>query len=140
MPSVSTTRLKATLREVFGANQCAEQKILPDAEMGEETRILEHEPDAAAIGRDEDALGGIDQDAVVEHDAAAIGPRQSGDQADGHRLAGAGATEQSSDAGIAGEGDGEVESAELKATSTLIMQHAPSHRQGIYTLPRLLIH
>ena len=82
--------------------------------MGKQARVLEHEPDASAIGGHEDALGGIDQDAVVEHDAAAIGARQPGDQADGHRLAGAGAAEQGGDAGIAREGDGEIESAELQ--------------------------
>ena len=69
--------------------------------MREQASVLEHEADAPAISGHEDAPSGIDQDAVVEHDAAAVGAGQPGDQADGHRLAGAGAAEQSGDFGVA---------------------------------------
>ena len=79
---------------------------------------------------------GIDQDAVVEHDAAAIGARQSGDQADGHRLAGAGAAEQGGDAGVTGEGDIEVESAELQRDVNADHAAAPSHRPTYMSPPR----
>ena len=59
-------------------------------------------------------MGGIDEHAVVEDDAATIWAREPGNQADGHRFAGTRAAEQSRDACIAREGDIEFESAELK--------------------------
>jgi len=82
--------------------------------MGKETRILEHEPDAAPIGGKKDALRGIDQHAVVEDEEPRSGRASPRDQADGHGFPGARAAEQGGDAGIAREGDVEIEGAELQ--------------------------
>lgn len=64
-----------------------EQEISPHAEMREELGVLKHEPDPAAIGGHEDRSLSVYQHAAVEHDRAAIRPRQTRDQIDRHRLA-----------------------------------------------------
>ena len=92
----------------------AEQEISPDAEMREELGVLENEPDPAAIGRHEDRGLRVHQHAAVEHDGAAIRPRQPSDQIDGHRLARAGPAEQGGDARVILEGDVEIEGAEFQ--------------------------
>ena len=53
-----------------------EHEVLPDAEMGKELSVLEHEPDAAAISGHEDRALGVHQGAAIERDVAAIGADQ----------------------------------------------------------------
>ena len=114
MPSVSTTRPNATFARGLRREPAAEQEISPDAEMREELGVLENEPDPAAIGWHEDRGLGVHQHAAVEHDGAAIRPRQPRDQIDGHRLARAGPAEQGGDARVILEGDVEIEGAEFQ--------------------------
>ena len=76
MPSVSTTRAEGDAAGGLRREPAAEQEILPDAEMRKQARVLEYEADAAAIGGKEDALSGVDEDAAVEDDPAAIGARE----------------------------------------------------------------
>ena len=82
--------------------------------MREELGVLENEPNPAAIGWHEDRGCRVDQHAAVEHDGAAIRPRQASDQIDGHRLARAGLAEQGGDARVILEGDVEIEGAEFQ--------------------------
>ena len=91
-----------------------EQQIPPDAEVRKQLRILEHEADAPPVFGHEDAGFGVDEDPIVEHDAAAIGTQEAGDQIDRHRFAGPGAAEQSRDADVVLEGDFEIEGPELE--------------------------
>ena len=81
--------------------------------MRKQPRILEHIADAAAMGRDMDARGGVVERLAVDGDDAAIGLQQSRDHVDQRGLAGAGGAEQSGDAALAGEGGFEREFAEL---------------------------
>ena len=114
MPSVSTTGSNAIVRSALGANHRPNSRILPDVEMREELAVLEHEPDAAPIFRHIHPRLDVDQRAAVEHDAAAIGPCQPGNQIDGGRLAGPGPAEQGGDARIVLEGNIEIEAAECE--------------------------
>lgn len=65
--------------------------------MWEQLGVLEYQADAAAVLGHEHAGLGIDQDLLIEHDAAMVGTRETGDQIDGQRLAGAGTAEQGDD-------------------------------------------
>ena len=94
--------------------------------MREELGILEHEPDPAPIGRNEDVSFGIHQDTAIEHDRSAIGSLKARDQIDGHRFARTRAAEQSGDAGAVLEGDVEIEGAELQRNVHRIMPNQPS--------------
>src|SRR5262249_43137269 len=91
------------------------EQVLLDAEMGQKLRVLEHEPDAPAVARQEDVPRRIDERAPIEHDRAPVGPRQAGDKMDDRRLSGARAAEQRRDAALILKGDIEVKGAELQA-------------------------
>src|SRR5262249_30163893 len=64
----------------------------------EQASLLEYVADAPAMRRHVDAVLGIEQDGVIEHDAAAVRRDQAGDNVGERGLAGAGGTEQRGDA------------------------------------------
>jgi hypothetical protein len=66
--------------------------------VGEEGVLLEDEPDAASIGREIDALFGVQPDFAVERDASTRRAHEAGDHGEHGRLAGTGGTDQREDA------------------------------------------
>src|SRR6516165_1451995 len=69
-----------------------------NTEVREQASLLEHVADASAMCRHVNAALGIEQDGVIEHDAAVVRRDQAGDNVGERGLAGAGGTEQYGDA------------------------------------------
>ena len=103
-----------------------EQKVLFHRKMREEMRILKDEADAPPVRRHEDVLLRIDEGALVEANVTAARPRQTGDQVDDGRFAGAGAAKQRRDPGVVGERDIERERAGLPGDGDI--DHSPLAR------------
>jgi len=85
----------------------AEGYIFGDGEMREERVALEEQADAAIAARDIDILCGIEEHAIVQRDAAAIGALEAGDATQRHRLARARRTENGKSLRAGGESDRE---------------------------------
>ena len=62
--------------------------------MREEARLLKNHADPAPAGGDVDAFGGIEEDALVQHDTARFGSPQPGDHAHDRRFARPGPAEE----------------------------------------------
>ena len=90
----------------------AEHQVLPHGEMRKEPRILVDDAEPSLVLGHENPLFGIDQHAAVDHDGAAIGLQQAGDEGNRHRLAGARTANQGKHGGIALERNIEAEGAE----------------------------
>src|SRR5690606_4766799 len=73
----------------------AERDVVADAQVREQREALEHQTDAAALGRDEAAAAG--DHLPVERDRAGVRKLEPGDQAQDRALAGAGRAEQRQD-------------------------------------------
>ena len=61
--------------------------VLLHRHVREQRVVLEHEADAAALGRDVDPRVGVEQHCAVELDPPAVGSGQAGDRAQDGRLA-----------------------------------------------------
>ena len=85
-------------------------EIGPYAQMREQPRILEDDPYAAPMRRQEQSGGGIDQRGAVDRDPAPVRPGEPGDQVDQRRLSRTRAPEQGGEprpgreGGLKGEG------------------------------------
>ena len=55
--------------------------------MREKIQILEYEPNAAAMHRNENAALNIDKSLVIQNDASSVWPHQSGDETERQRFA-----------------------------------------------------
>src|SRR5579864_5641058 len=81
----------------------AEGDILGHSHVGEEREMLEEEADMAPAAGSADPFCGIEKRAVMERDAAVVGPFEAGDASEGHGFSGAGRTEDSKRLGVAGK-------------------------------------
>jgi hypothetical protein len=90
--------------------ESAEEEVLTNRQMGEETGVLEHIAHLTPVGLHEDARGGVQHDAAVEDDPAALRPQEAGNGMEHRRLAGARRTEQRGGAAVGAKGnvDGEI--------------------------------
>src|ERR1700688_2376594 len=95
------------------AHPAAVVEIVLHRQMREQPAFLEYVADTAVPGRHVDALRVVEQNLIVEQDAAAVRLEQSGDHVDDAGLAGAGRAEQNGGAALAREQRVERKFAEL---------------------------
>ena len=92
-------------RAAFGG----ELEILAERHVGEQRVVLEDVAAVALLGSEADAGGGVEQDVVVEEDAAGVGADEAGDGVESEGLAGSAGSEQDGGAGARGGFEFEVE-------------------------------
>ena len=86
-----------------------EGQVLPDGHVGEESLVLEDIAAGALLRREMNARAGVEEDAVVEQDAAGIGFDETGDGIEREGFARTTGSEENGDAGSGFEFDIERE-------------------------------
>ena len=90
IPALEPGETQARQRQVAQS----EGHVVGDGEVREQRVALEDVADATLLRRQVDAARGVEEHAIAEHDASAVGPDEAGQALQRQRLAGAGGTEQ----------------------------------------------